>query len=440
MTTDRKIVIVGGGLVGPVCALYMSKRGYNVTLYECRSDPRECGYTRGRSINLAVSNRARKALRELGLEEDILKVSVPMRGRYLHQPNGKHVPIFYDPKNKECIYSVSRNYLNRRLLDAMGEYNNLQIKFDHKLVDAKIESGQLKFLQTKTNVTIDVRADLIIGADGAYSTMRRYMMQKPMFDYNQTYINHGYVELTITPEYGHLLAPNYLHIWPRSDFMMIALPNSDHSWTVTLFMPFKQFEQLDHRDQLMSFFNKLFPDIVPLIGEEQLVEHFFKIKPSALMYVKCSKFHTDAKSLLLGDAAHAMLPFYGQGMNAGFEDCAIFNSVLEYCNDNISMALEAYTERRRNDAHAICELALYNYVEMRDLVIRPSFRIRKFVDNILFNLFPEYWIPLYNSITFTEMGYKNCISNRSWQDKFILCAFVIISTVVALVAAIYVRL
>ncbi|KAF5307259.1 hypothetical protein FQR65_LT06975 [Abscondita terminalis] len=431
----EKIVVVGGGLVGPVCALYMAKRGYNVSLYEYRHDPRESGYVRGRSINLAASHRALRALRDLGIEDAILKVGIPMKGRFLHKLNGKHKSVLYDTRTKQCIYSVPRNVLNDKLLEATKQYPNLKLFFNHKLVEAKLDEGLLIFFKTDVKEKVEVEADLVIGADGAHSTLRKCMLQKPLFDFSQSYVDHGYVELSVTPEFGKQMTPNHLHIWPRGNFMMIALPNYDKSWTLTLFMPFEKFNALDTSDKVLDFFYETFPDSVPLIGEEKLITEFYRIPPSALISIKCNKYHFENKALLIGDAAHAIVPFYGQGMNAGFEDCTIFNEILNECNDNMSLALRMFSTRRKNDAHAICDLALYNYLEMRDLVMKPSYQVRKFVDDLLHYLLPDIWVPLYNSISFSEMSYYKCVSNRRWQDKVIMgiIIFVILTAILMIV-------
>lgn len=235
-----------------------------------------------------------------------------------------------------------------------------------------------------------------------------------LLDYAQTYINHGYVELTIAKEHGLRMTQNHLHIWPRGTFMMIALPNFDHSWTVTLFMPFNIFEALKTKEDLIDFFKDTFPDFFDYTTPEDLASDYFQKKPMPLVSVKCSPFHF-GKVVLIGDAAHAMVPFYGQGMNAGFEDCRILYDVLSLFD--VEEALERFTKWRREDAHAICDLAMYNYLEMRNLVSTRSYRIRKFFDNIAFRLMPNTWIPLYNSVSFTDMGYKECCDNRAWQDK-----------------------
>lgn len=229
---------------------------------------------------------------------------------------------------------------------------------------------------------------------------------------------------------------NYLHIWPRGEFMMIALPNQDRTWTVTLFMPFAKFKLLDTSETLLAFFQKYFPDSIELIGEKKLVNDFFKATPSPLVSIKCHPYHVSDRAVIIGDAAHAMVPFYGQGMNAGFEDCFILNELMERYEDNLQTVLPEFTKIRYKDAHAICDLAMYNYVEvnlisiyrkqiievyctfqMRDLVNKKSFRLRKKLDDFLYWLLPDIWVPLYNSVSFTRMGYQTCVNNRQWQDK-----------------------
>lgn len=414
------IAIVGGGLVGSLEALYLAKRGHRVRLYEYREDIRNTPLVRGRSINLALSVRGRRALKDVGVEEHMIhEHGIPMQARMIHRLNGSTFAIPYDARTKQCIYSVGRNYLNGLLLKESEKYSNVEKFFNHKLVDANLQKGLLTFHKTDTKDIIDVKTDLIIGADGAFSAVRRCMMKQPLFDYSQNYIEHGYLELCIPPSQdgGFLMPPNYLHIWPRGTFMMIALPNQDCSWTVTLFMPFEKFKDLDSKEKLFAFFGQYFPDSIPLIGKDKLAEDFFSGAPSPLVAVKCRPYHVTDKTLLLGDAAHAVVPFYGQGMNAGFEDCTILDQLFEKYNNNLVNILKEFSETRWRDVHAICDLALYNYVEMRDLVTRPSFRIRKTLDDFIYWLLPFFWVPLYNSVTFTTMPYSKCVDNRKWQDK-----------------------
>lgn len=246
------------------------------------------------------------------------------------------------------------------------------------------------------------------------------MMQASGFDYSQTYIEHGYIELCIPAINGEFAMPvNYLHIWPRGKFMMIALPNQDKTWTVTLFMPFDNFNALDTNEKLLEFFEIYFPDSIPLIGKDRLIKDFFKIKAQSLVMVKCRPYHIGSKVLLMGDAAHAMVPFYGQGMNAGFEDCTVLSQIMNQPNMNVASILNEFSKVRWEDAHSICDLAMYNYTEMRDLVNKKSYRYRKVLDDFLYKMFPSRWVPLYNSVSFTRMPYKMCIENRKWQDGLI---------------------
>ncbi|GLV41167.1 cinnabar [Carabus blaptoides fortunei] len=421
------VIIIGGGLVGSLCACFMAERGHIVNLYEYRNDIRKMEHVQGRSINLAMSARAKCALKQVRLEDDlILDHGIPMQGRMIHSlDNSKH-SILYDVRTKQCIYSVARKYLNEVLLTAAEKYDNVTLHFNHKLVNADLDEGRVTIMQTQTKQTIEITADLIIGADGVFSAVRRSMMTQPLFDFNQKYIEHGYLELCIPPSDNKFaMEENYLHIWPRGEFMMIALPNQDRTWTVTLFMPFAKFKLLDTSETLLAFFQKYFPDSVELIGRKHLVNDFFKATPSPLVSIKCHPYHVSDRAVIIGDAAHGMVPFYGQGMNAGFEDCYILNQLMEEHEDNLQAVLPAFTKIRYKDAHAICDLAMYNYIEMRDLVNKKSFRLRKKLDDFLYWLLPDIWVPLYNSVSFTRMGYQQCVNNRHWQDKVITRAFYI---------------
>ncbi|XP_044756441.1 kynurenine 3-monooxygenase [Coccinella septempunctata] len=421
---NKSVIIIGGGLVGALCACFLAKRGYNIEIYEVREDLRKCKLQRGRSINLALSHRGRRALRSVGLEEAVLKHAIPMKGRLLHNLPDELSSVLYDEHTNQCIYSVSRNLLNEILLSAAESYENVKLFFSCKLVEANLKEGHCLIQNLKTSESIRSKADLIIGADGAYSKMRSHLQKLPLFQYSQTYIEHGYLELCISSEKGHLMIPNHLHIWPRGEFMMIALPNKDNSWTVTLFMALKKFKMLDSREKLLKFFESTFPDSIDLIGKDDLVEQFFSSKPSHLISIKCSPYHFENRALIIGDAAHAMVPFYGQGMNCGFEDCTLLDQLLSEFDGNFEYVLEKFSERRKEDAFAICDLAMYNFKEMRDLVTKPSFRLRKALDNLLYKLFPNHWIPLYNSVSFSEIKYTDCLKNREWQNRVLAAAVI----------------
>ncbi|XP_068081330.1 kynurenine 3-monooxygenase [Anabrus simplex] len=423
-----RVAIIGGGLVGSLSACFFAQRGHDVELFEYRDDIRTTPHVRGRTINLTLSARGRAALRQVRLEQCVVRQhGLPLEGRMVHSRNGSLKSSLYDVRDKQCIYSVGRRYLNELLLTATEKFPNVKIYFRHKLVSAKLEEGCMTFQTPDHPEGVIHTADLVIGADGAYSSLRRQFLKKPMFNYSQTYIEHGYLELCIPPtaDGQFALDARYLHIWPRGSFMMIAMPNQDRTWTVTLFMPLNEFQLLRKSEQLLNFFQFHFPDAIPLIGKERLVVDFFSTSPSPLVSVKCNPYHVGSRAVLIGDAAHAMVPFYGQGMNAGFEDCLLLDELMDQYGGNMSVVLQEYSRLRQKDAEAICDLAMYNYVEMRDLVTRPSFLLRKKLDNCLFKLLPNLWIPLYPSVTFTNRGYYWCLQNKCWQDEVIHLAVVV---------------
>ncbi|XP_055620642.1 kynurenine 3-monooxygenase isoform X2 [Toxorhynchites rutilus septentrionalis] len=418
---NLNIAIVGGGLVGSLLALHLGKKGHEVDLYEYREDIRTAELVIGRSINLALSARGRKALAEVGLEQALLNHGIPMKGRMLHDTKGNRKIVPYDANNNQCIYSVGRKHLNEVLLDAAEKYPNIRLHFHSKLQSADLDEGNLNFVNPETKENSQAIADLIVGCDGAFSAVRKEIIKRPGYDFSQTYIEHGYLELCIpsTSDGGFAMPENYLHIWPRGKFMMIALPNQDRTWTVTLFMPFSNFNSIKCDNELMRFFKQYFPDAIALIGRERLIKDFFKTKPQSLVMIKCKPYNVAGKALIIGDAAHAMVPFYGQGMNAGFEDCTVLSELFNKHGSDIESVLEEFSETRWEDAHSICDLAMYNYIEMRDLVTKRTYLFRKKLDEILFWLLPNTWLPLYNSVSFSHMRYSKCIANRKWQDQIL---------------------
>lgn len=415
------VAVVGGGLVGALIACLFAKRDHKVRIYEYRPDIRVADL-RGQSIDLSLSHRGRAALREVGLEDLIINHhAMPMRGRMIHMKSGKLSEMIYDRVHKNCIYSVNRMYLNKFLLDAAEKYPNVQLNFNEKLVEADLENGKMKFLNIRTQEILSTQADLIIGADGAFSTVRKIMSKRPRYDCGQTYIDHGYVELFVPPASGDkfVMSNNHLHVWPRGEFMMIALPNSDKSFTGNLFAPFKTLDSLNTPERLLQFYREQFPDVLPLIGEKKLVDDFFETEPKTLISIKCKPYHVGNTALIIGDAAHAMVPFYAQGMNAGFEDVLLLDELMQRYDSDLSKVLPMFTEVRCDDAHAICDLAMYNYLEMRDLVARKSFMLRKSLDTLLYKYFPNKWMPLYDTVHFSRMGFRMCMKNKAWQDKII---------------------
>nr|KAF6399807.1 kynurenine 3-monooxygenase [Molossus molossus] len=393
----KKIAVIGGGLVGSLNACFLAKRNFQVDVYEAREDIRVAKSARGRSINLALSHRGRQALKAIGLEDQIVSQGIPMRARMIHSFSGKKSAIPYGTKS-QYILSISRENLNKDLLTAVEKYPNVKVYFGHKLLKCNPEEGMITVIGSDS-VPKDVTYDLIVGCDGAYSTVRTHLMKKPRFDYSQQYIPHGYMELTIPPKNGEFaMEPNYLHIWPRNTFMMIALPNKNKSFTCTLFMPFEEFEKLLTSRDVLDFFYKYFPDSVPLMGERALTRDFFLLPAQPMISVKCSPFHFKSRCVLLGDAAHAIVPFFGQGMNAGFEDCLVFDELMDKFSNDLSMCLPEFSRFRIPDDHAISDLSMYNYIE----------------------------------VTFSRIRYHEAVRRWHWQKKVIKKGFFFFGTLIAI--------
>ncbi|KAM4607104.1 kynurenine 3-monooxygenase [Polymixia lowei] len=418
-STKKKVVaVVGGGLVGALNACYFAKRGFQVEIFESREDIRRAKIVRGRSINLALSHRGRQALKQVGMEEKIISKGIPMHARMIHSLNGKQSPIPYGKKG-QYILSVDRANLNKELLTEAETYPNARLNFDHKLLDWSTETGLMTFVRPD-DTKEEIKADVIVGCDGAFSAIRKQFLRRSCFNYSQTYIPHGYLELTMPPVDGEFaMKPNFLHIWPRNTFMMIALPNLDKTFTCTLFMPFDEFEKITTEDEVIGFFQKYFPDAIPLMGVDALTRDYFRLPAQAMVSVKCSPYHIDDKCVLMGDAAHAVVPFYGQGMNAGFEDCLVFDEIMDQFNEDFSAVLPEYTRVRVPDDHAIADLAMYNYIEMRAHVNSKWFIFRKRLDNVLNFFMPKTIIPLYTMVTFTRTRYHEAVKHWHWQDKVI---------------------
>merc|ERR1711992_473200 len=378
----------------------------------------------GRSINLAMAVRGLGALNKIELDNHVQEeYGIPMYARMIHNTDGKTNPIPYGKEN-QCIYSVGRRYVNEILLDQGSTYDDIHFHFQHKLLKANLEKPELTFerqdVGESDNKLVTVKPDLVIGCDGAFSAVRKEMMRKPRFNYSQTYIPHAYMELCMPPVNGDFaMPPNYLHIWPRGQFMMIGLPNQDKSFTMTLFMPKITFDGITNGDDLINFFEEYFRDSIPLLGKDKLIEDYFNTKPLPLISIKCNPYHLTDKCLIMGDAAHAMVPFYGQGMNCGMEDVLVLDEMFKKYPEDRLKVFEEYSKHRNPDAEAMCDLAMYNYIEMRDLVARRSFLLRKLLDNFLYWIFPRKWVPLYTSVTFTRMRYHHCISNKKWQDELL---------------------
>jgi kynurenine 3-monooxygenase len=400
----KHIGILGAGLVGALLSIYLRKRGYKVSLYEKRDDMRKSSSDSGRSINLALSRRGIKALEDVGVIEEVEKIMLPMEGRMMHSQDGE---LTFQPYGKEGqhINSISRGNLNKILLDK-AEAEGVEIFFEHTCKSVDLAGTSVTFESQNTEKT--TQFDLLFGSDGAFSRVRQAMEKTDRFNYEQYYIPHGYKELTIpaTENGDFAIAPNALHIWPRGQYMLIALPNLDKSFTCTLFFPFEgqpSFESLQTPQQVLQFFKNTFPDSLPHLKNIQ--EEYFQNPTSSLVTVKCEPWVKN-NCVLIGDAAHAIVPFYGQGMNAGFEDCYELNLLLDKHSDDWKKSLEDYQQLRKKDGDAIADLALHNFVEMRDLVADEKFLVQKKIEAKLHELFPKKWMPLYSMVTFSDLRYS----------------------------------
>lgn len=415
----KKVAILGAGLVGSLLSIFLSKRGYQVEVYERRGDPRQTGYVGGRSINLALSDRGWRALEKVGIAEKIKKIAIPMHGRMIHDLQGH---LTFQPYGKEgqAIYSVSRALLNIALIDYAEKEEKVKFYFHQRCEDLDLEKKVIYLQDTESQEKSQISADIIFGADGAFSAVRLAMQKTDRFNYAQTYLEYGYKELTIPPlpDGSHALDKNALHIWPRKSFMLIALPNIDGSFTCTLFFPYEgkpSFATLKSSQDVTDFFKATFPDAFSVLPN--LVEEFFTNPTSSLVMVKSQPWVYRSGVALIGDAAHAIVPFYGQGMNAGFEDCYVLNEILDKHLDNWEISLQEYQEKRIPDANAIAELALNNFVEMRDLVADEKFLLRKKIEAKMYELYPEKWTPLYSMVTFSpETRYSEALAKGKKQD------------------------
>lgn len=411
----KNITIVGAGLVGSLCAVYMTKRGHEVNIFERRKDLRSEIISAGKSINLALSERGWSALKKVGLDKEVMKIAIPMYKRIMHDEKSNLSEQEYGNPG-QAIYSVSRAELNVLMIE-MAEKSGAKLTFNEKCVDVDLENSITTFLNTNTDKKQKISADLVIGADGIYSSVRQNMVEKKNHEYSLEKIGHDYKELLIPAgENGnHLLYKNALHIWPRGEFMLIALANLDGSFTCTLFAPQKSFENLNSKEEVETYFKKTFPDFTALIPN--LYEQWKTNPTSSLGIVKTFPWNVGATTLLVGDSAHATVPFYGQGMNAGFEDCRILDELLDKWGDNFEACFDEYSTSRKPNGDGVQDLSMQNYVVMRDKTADPKFLLQKQIEKKFANLYPDKWIPLYTMVSFTNISYSDAWKIGMKQEK-----------------------
>ena len=422
-----KVVIVGAGLAGSLLGIAMAKRGFDVHVYERRPDLRKENISAGRSINLALSSRGVKSLSRFGLENEIEALVIPMKGRMVHTLEGEKFLAPYSGRDNENILSISRGGLNKLLLDKLETYPNVKIYFNHNCTHCSYDPFYLSFRNVSENISID-DAKVVLGTDGYNSAIRKSMLEKSneiQFSYSQEYLDYGYKELSIppTPQGGFLIEKNALHIWPRGKFMIIALPNLDGSFTVTIFHPHKGqegFENLTTEEEVTLFFKKYYPELIELMPD--YLNEFFANPTGNLCTVKCRPWQANGKSLLMGDAAHAVVPFYGQGMNASFEDVRIFDELLDEHKTWTSL-FEAFQTLRIPNANAIADLAIDNFYEMRDRVDDADFLFKRKLEMQLEQNYPDYFSK-YSMVTFQpDMGYEEAMIKGRKQDEYLLSLY-----------------
>jgi len=417
MQNPLNIAIVGSGLVGSLLAIYLKKAGHTVHVYDRSPDVRKIQFS-GRSINLVMSNRGWKALEDIGLDDEIRKIGIPVEKRAIHTQ--EHTLSYQNyGKDGEAIFSLSRGLLNRKMID-LAEEAGVEFFFDHKVWDVTLPEASLHIGETERGEWKESKYDKVFGADGAFSRVRHRMQRQSMFNYSQEFLRIGYKELNIpaNADGTHKLDKHSLHIWPRGEYMLMGLPNLDGSFTCTLFMPHEgenSFADLKDKETLVAFFAKHFPDTKEVIPN--LVEDFFKNPTSYLVTMKCFPWTFEDKVALIGDACHAIVPFYGHGMNAGFEDITVLHTLMEKHGDDWTAIFKEYENSRKPNADAIAELSYRNFMEMSSKTADGKFLLQKKIEKWFSEKHPDKWLPLYSRVTFSLDPYSEALEIGDFQNK-----------------------
>ena len=435
-TADTKkikasMTIAGAGPVGALLAIILGRSDYNVNLYESRADSRKQSLYQGKSINIALSDRGWLALEAVGIAEKIRTTAIAMKKRVMHAVDGSLTCQNYG-KEDQAIWSVSRSGINEELLTLAEKEPGVTLHFEQRLTHVNFENACATFSHKsigQDHISQEVHADYLFGADGAYSKVRRLAQETPRFSYSQTYMPQCYIELTIpanenaTGDARFQMEKEALHIWPRKDFMLIALPNPDGTFTCTLFLNYESenkniasFSSLKSKTQIQDFFHSNFNDAMALL--ENPVEEFIEKSANPLFLVNVDPWVVNNKIALIGDAAHAMVPFYGQGMNCGFEDCRILAELINEHQDNWSKIFPDYQNNRKVNADAITELAKRNFIEMSELSGSATFLLQKKIEAKFHDMYPNLWIPLYSMVTFSpQLPYSEALEIGDKQQK-----------------------
>jgi kynurenine 3-monooxygenase len=421
MPQSETITLIGAGLNGSLLALELVKRGFRVEVYERRPDMRQVRMSAGRSINLALSTRGIHALTAAGLWDGMRNIIVQMKGRMMHSASSELTFQPYGKDDSEVIDSISRAELNIALLNA-AEAGGVKVWFEQRCTGIDFKQSMLQVVNQQGGQKKSVVAKVVVGCDGSASAVRNEMVRRNRFNFSQHYLEYGYKELTIPAGSGgkHVLETNALHIWPRGNFMLIALPNIDGTFACILFLPFDgtdSFAGLNSASDVLQFFEQKFPDVVPLMPD--LAGNFFANPIGAMVTIKCSPWHVGGQALLLGDAAHAIVPFFGQGINCGFEDCTVFLDLLDRHGADWERIFRDFEGARKVNTDAIADLAVENFVEMRDRVGDPRFLFRKKVEFALQEKYPQLFVPKYAMVTFHRVPYAIALRRGQLQEQML---------------------
>ena len=444
-TSRRKIVIVGAGASGPVMAVMLARRGHEVEVYERREDMRRQGNVAGRSVNITLAERGLRVLKAVGVPYDeLMRLTVPLKGRMVHTGNGRLKFQAYGQTEREVIYSVMRNDVNVMLLDLLEREPGVKLFFGRQCVGLDKQSGVVTFRKAATGEGLQVKADVVIGADGTFSTVRRHMQRGLRADYTQMFLEAGYRELKIpaAPDSSYRLGHNVLHVWPRGECLLLAMANADGTFTCTCILPFegeRGFQSLDTEERVMEFFRENFADAVPLVP--RLGEEFMKAATAEFITTTTSRWYYEDKVVLLGDACHTVTPFYGQGMNAALEDCMVLDRCIEQYGDDWKSAFAEFQSARKRHTDALAKLSVSNYYELCDKARMPRVALQKKIDFALHRLFPSRWVPLYTMISHSMTPYADAVDKARKQQRVLkLCGVTILLDLLTVSAGLWLRL